>query len=207
MCFRLHLNVMWEICSQNILDPIYTCIFVHLWLDASTACKTESTGVQRPFAVSKSHSRERVWGGEKEARNGRGMGSIEQFCFQTFIALFFHLSALFIYSPSMGAVHIPNLLLYCSAQELFLISRWKTFLSPMSGCQRAGCSSSSRLPMMALSRAWIEAFYFSAEQCDERERAWNCSLFSGYTDLVFFFIVVFWSSYSFCQSVALQDHQ
>lgn len=70
MRFRLPLNVMWEICSQNILDPIYTCISVHLWLDASALCKRESTGVQRPFAVSKSHSRKRVWGGEKEARNG-----------------------------------------------------------------------------------------------------------------------------------------
>lgn len=141
-------------------------------------------------------------------RRRQGMGSIEQFCFQTFIALFFHLSALFIYSPSMGAVHIPNLLLYCSAQELFLISRWKTFLSPMSGCQRAGCSSSSRLPMMALSRAWIEAFIFQLNNVMNVNvlETVHCSV----NVLIFFNFLIFFyfgSSYSFCQSVALQDHQ
>ncbi len=181
----------------DVRDPIYTCIFLcPLVIECEDQCKGS---LQKFNVLSQCQSltvgREHVVR-RKEAKNGRGTGSIEQCCFQTFIALFFHLSALFICSPSMGAVHIPNLLLYSSALELYLILRWKTFLSPMSGCQRAGCSSSSRLPVTALCIAWIEAFYFSAEQCDER--AWNCSLFSECADFLF---------YSICQSVALQDHQ
>lgn len=58
----------------------------------------------------------------------------------------------------MGEVHRRKALLYYSADERFLMWRWKTFLSPPSGCWHAGHSSSLQLPVVTLCMDSICAF-------------------------------------------------
>lgn len=58
----------------------------------------------------------------------------------------------------MGEVHRRKPLLYYSADEMFLMSRWKTFLSPLSGCWHAGHSSSLQLLVVTLCMDSICAF-------------------------------------------------
>lgn len=129
-------------------------------------------------SVKVSQQRESVrWGegGEEWEGNGIDWAILFPDLYSPFLS---SLSSIHLLSLHGRSTHPQPAFVLQRSRAFFFISRWKTFLSPMSGCQRAGCSSSSRLPVMALCIAWIEAFSFSAEQWDKRERAWNCSLFS-----------------------------